>query len=36
VWPIDPLPPAKARQPRALKNWEREREARLAEPLRYR
>jgi WD40 repeat protein len=36
VWPIDPLLPAKARQPRALKNWERERESRLAEPLRYR
>jgi WD40 repeat protein len=35
VWPIDPLPPAKSRRPRALKNWEREREARLAEPLRY-
>jgi eukaryotic-like serine/threonine-protein kinase len=35
VWPLDPLPPAKARRPRALKNWEREREARLAEPLRY-
>jgi serine/threonine protein kinase/WD40 repeat protein len=36
VWPLDPLAPAKARQPRTLKNWEREREARLAEPLHYR
>ncbi|MCP3915633.1 MAG: protein kinase [bacterium] len=35
VWPMDPLPAARARQPRALEEWEVARERRLAEPLRY-
>jgi WD40 repeat protein len=36
VWPVRPLAPALARKPRELKEWERRREARLAEPLRFR
>jgi WD40 repeat protein len=36
VWPVDPLPAALARKPRELDDWERRREARLAEPLRFR
>ncbi|MFT7485798.1 MAG: serine/threonine protein kinase/WD40 repeat protein [Candidatus Paceibacteria bacterium] len=37
VWPVDPLPPAIARRPRAeLAEWERAREERFAKPLRYR
>lgn len=36
VWPVDPLPSAKARQPRDLAEWEVAREQRFAEPLLYR
>jgi eukaryotic-like serine/threonine-protein kinase len=35
VWPVDPEPAARARQPRPLLDWERAREARLALPLEY-
>lgn len=35
VWPVDPLPAALARQPRALREWEVAREQRIAAPLRY-
>jgi WD40 repeat protein/serine/threonine protein kinase len=35
VWPVDPLPPALARKPRELADWEVDREKRLARPLRY-
>jgi WD40 repeat protein len=36
VWPVDPLPAAKARQPRAeLQDWEFAREKRFALPLEY-
>ncbi len=35
VWPVDPLPAARARTPRALFPSERDRERRLALPLRY-
>ena len=35
VWPVDPLPPARARKPRGLFEWEREREKRLAHPMRF-
>jgi WD40 repeat protein len=35
VWPLDPLPPALARKPRDLADWEVDRETRLARPLRY-
>ncbi len=34
-FPVDPLPAARARQPRALETWEVENERRLARPLRY-
>jgi len=33
IWPIDPLPAARARQARGLTDLERERERKLAEPL---
>jgi len=36
VWPVDPLPAAKARKPRELAAWEVAREQRLALPLEYR
>ena len=36
VWPVDPLPAARARLPRGLEPWELDRERKLAEPLRYR
>jgi serine/threonine protein kinase/WD40 repeat protein len=36
VWPVDPLPAAKARKPRELSEWELAREQRLALPLEYR
>ena len=36
VWPVDPLPAARARKPRELAEWEVAREARLALPLVYR
>ncbi len=36
VWPVDPLPSAKARKPRELYEWEVAREVRLAQPLPYR
>lgn len=36
VWPVDPLPCARARQPRELSGWEVAREERLALPLKYR
>jgi WD40 repeat protein len=35
IWPVDPLPAAKARKPRELTALERRREAKLAEPLEY-
>jgi WD40 repeat protein len=35
VTPVDPLPPALARKPRDLQEWEVHRERRLAEPLEY-
>jgi len=35
VWPVDPLPAARARMPRSLTPLEKEREQRLARPLRY-
>jgi WD40 repeat protein len=35
VWPVDPLPAARARRPRALNALERDRERRLALPLRF-
>ena len=35
VWPVDPLPAARARVPRALSRSERDRERRLALPLKY-
>ncbi|MFT7669901.1 MAG: WD40 repeat protein/tRNA A-37 threonylcarbamoyl transferase component Bud32 [Planctomycetota bacterium] len=36
VWPVDPLPAAKARKPRDLADWEIFRERRFALPLKYR
>jgi WD40 repeat protein len=36
VWPVDPEPAARARQPRDLWDWEDAREQRLAAPLPYR
>ena len=36
VWPVDPLPGARARKPRELYEWELAREQRLALPLEYR
>ncbi len=36
VWPVDPAPAARARQPRQIREWEHAREARLAAPLPYR
>ncbi len=36
VWPVDPLPGARARKPRELYEWEVAREVRLARPLVYR
>ncbi len=33
VWPVDPLPAARARLPRTLATWEKERERQLALPL---
>ena len=36
VWPVDPLPAARARKPRELADWEIAREERLALPLEYR
>jgi WD40 repeat protein len=35
IWPVDPLPSARARMPRPLTPLEKERERRLALPLRY-
>jgi WD40 repeat protein len=35
LWPVDPLPAARARRPRELSQLERERERRLALPLHY-
>ncbi len=35
IWPVDPLPAARARLPRSLTPLEKEREQRLALPLRY-
>jgi WD40 repeat protein len=36
VWPVDPTPAARARQPRGLWDWEFAREQRLAAPLPFR
>ncbi|MCC7012314.1 MAG: protein kinase [Planctomycetes bacterium] len=36
VWPVDPVPAARARQPRQLWDWEDVREKSLAAPLPYR
>ncbi len=36
VWPVDPAPAARARQPRQIRDWEHAREERLAAPLPYR
>jgi WD40 repeat protein len=35
IWPVDPLPSARLRKPRDLNSLERERERRLALPLRF-
>jgi serine/threonine protein kinase/WD40 repeat protein len=35
VWPVDPVPAARARQPREIRDWEHAREERLARPLPY-
>jgi WD40 repeat protein len=36
VWPVDPVPAARARQPREIREWEHAREERIAAPLPYR
>jgi serine/threonine protein kinase/WD40 repeat protein len=35
VWPVDPVPAARARKPRVIRDWEHAREERLAQPLPY-
>jgi len=36
VWPVDPVPAARARKPREIREWEHAREERIASPLPYR